>query len=78
MLRFHDKLPVLTLPDGRLALADTGCNGAELVTNREQAPVSVNGRSIQPTVTSVDLDGIAMAIGAPNLGMLVGVNLLHE
>ena len=75
MMRQHDRMPVLTLPDGRLALADTGCSGADIVANSTRY-VEINGIEHSPVVAPVDLAGIARRIGLPRLDMLVGANLL--
>ena len=78
MLELFDNLPVIELPDGRRALVDTGCNGAEILTAAIGAPVMINNNAIEPTVASVDLGGIGEAIGVPGLDMLIGASLLGE
>ena len=78
MLELFDNLPVIELPDGRRALVDTGCNGAGILTEAGGAPVVINGNAVEPTASVVDLKGIAKAIGAPGLDMLIGASLLSE
>jgi hypothetical protein len=78
MLKLYDNIPVLELPDGRRALADTGCSGADVLMAAGGSPVTIDGRVFEPVHAPVDLDGIAREIGAPGIDMLLGANLLHE
>ncbi len=78
MMRLHDNIPVVEMPDGRSALADTGFNGVDIIVSRDPTPVSIGDRVFQPTITSVDLAGIGRAIGAAELDMLIGAGVLRE
>lgn len=78
VMKLYDNLPVLELADGRRALADTGFSGEDILTYRDTAPVEIHGRTIQPTVGTLDLDAIAHKIGAPRLDMLIGAKLLQK
>lgn len=78
MMEICDNMPVAVLPDGRRALIDTGCNAGDILSDRRSAPVPIGGKLIRPTVSSIDLDGIARRVGAVRLDMLIGASLLYE
>jgi hypothetical protein len=78
MMKLHDNVPVLELPDGRRAVADTGCSGADILANVDSGPLNVNGNEVHLTVAPVDLRAIARGIGAERVDLLIGTSLLYE
>ena len=78
MMKLHDNVPVIEFPDGRRAIVDTGFSGTEILSTGDLRPVDINGRDIHPTISGLDLDAIAVEIGADRLDLLIGAAVLYE
>ena len=77
-LAIRDNLPVLELPDGRCALADTGCCVVEAIARAESGPVTLGDRVLHPVEAGIDLSAIARKIRAPRIDLLIGAPALKD